>query len=255
MISIKEVTKQTGVTVRTLRHYDQIGLLKPAGKTDGSHRLYGEKELKKLQEIQFMKSLGFSLKNIGEMLANEDHDWFSGLQRQLNYIIREKEKLEQMEKMVTGLMNQLTLEGKVDVLHIQQLIHFSRQNKFRREAFLQEQFKEEKQKLFDLLPNVNSSDPDTLEWIALLAQIKKHMTKGVESVEVQRIMRRIMENDEELFAGNEALSNAFFWEVRKSQEKSEAAGLYPIEQEVLDFIKEAADVYLNKEAENEGGGN
>ncbi|WP_071394870.1 MerR family transcriptional regulator [Bacillus tuaregi] len=252
MISIKEVTKQTGLTVRTLRHYDHIGLLLPAGKTDGGHRLYGEKELKKLQEIQFLKSLGFSLKEIAEMLANEKHDWFSGLQSQLNYIIREKEKLEQMEKMVTGLMNQFTLEGKVDMQQIQQLIHFSQQNKFMREEFLQQQFKEDKKKLFDLLPNVNSSDPDTLEWVALLAQIKKHMAKGIESVEVQRIIRRLLEKDQELFAGNEELSNAF-WEVRKSQEKSEMTGLYPIEQEVLEFVEAATDYFFKKEAERMGG--
>src|SRR5699024_6346356 len=57
LISIKEVTKQTGITVRTLRYYDQIGLLHPAGKTEGGHRLYGKKELAKLQEIQFLKTL------------------------------------------------------------------------------------------------------------------------------------------------------------------------------------------------------
>lgn len=254
MISIKEVTKQTGVTVRTLRHYDQIGLLIPAGKTDGGHRLYGEKELKKLQEIQFLKSLGFSLKEIEEMLGNEEHDWFSRLQRQLNYLIKEKQKLEQIEKMVKGVMNQFTLEGKVDMHHIQQLIHFSQQNKFKREEFLQQQFKEDKEKLFDLLPNVNSGDPDTLEWVALLAQIKKHMPKGIEAIEVQRIIRRILEKDQELFAGNEELSNAF-WEVRKSKETSETAGLYPIEQEVLEFVADATDFYLIKEAEHARGEN
>lgn len=252
MISIKEVTKQTGVTVRTMRHYDQIGLLTPAGKTEGGHRLYGEKELKKLQEIQFLKSLGFSLKKIEEMTGNVDHDWYSGLQRQLNYIIQEKEKLTEMEQMVKGVMNQFTLEGKVDMQHIQQLIHFSQQNKFKREEFLQQQFKEDKEKLFDLLPNVNSGDPDTLEWVALLAQIKKQMAKGIEAVEVQRIIRRILEKDQELFAGNEELSNAF-WEVRKSQEKSQAAGLYPIEQGVLEFVEKATEYYLTKEAENLGG--
>ncbi|MBU9724280.1 MULTISPECIES: MerR family transcriptional regulator [Bacillaceae] len=252
MISIKEVTKQTGVTVRTLRHYHQIGLLIPAGKTDGGHRLYGESELKKLQEIQFLKSLGFTLKEIDTMLVDEDHDWFSRLQGQLKYIIREKEKLDQMEKLITGLMNEFALEGKVDIHHIQQLTHFSQQNKFKRKEFLQQQFTEGKEKINELLPNINSGDPDTLEWVALLAQIKKHMAKGVDAIEVQRIIRRILEKDQELFEGNDELSNAF-WEVRKSQEKSQSAGLYPIEQEVLDFLEQATEFFLKNEARNIGG--
>ena len=72
LISIKEVTKQTGITVRTLRYYDQIGLLPPAGKTEGGHRLYGELELQKLQEIQFLKTLGFSLQEIKDMLSGKN---------------------------------------------------------------------------------------------------------------------------------------------------------------------------------------
>jgi len=83
LISIKKVTKQTGITVRTLRYYDQIGLLPPAGKTEGGHRLYGEKEIKKLQDIQFLKTLGFNLQDIKEMLSNNSRDWFNSLQNQL----------------------------------------------------------------------------------------------------------------------------------------------------------------------------
>src|SRR5699024_12117631 len=71
LITTQTVTKKTGVTVRALRHYDHIGLLLPAGKTAGGHRLYGEEELTKLQEIQFLKTLGFSLQEIKDMLADE----------------------------------------------------------------------------------------------------------------------------------------------------------------------------------------
>lgn len=89
MLSIKEVTKQTGVTVRTLRYYDEIELLLPAGKTEGGHRLYGEKELIKLQEIQFLKSLGFSLKENKQLLTDDNSDWATSFKRQLYYISTE----------------------------------------------------------------------------------------------------------------------------------------------------------------------
>ncbi|MHC2831901.1 DNA-binding transcriptional MerR regulator [Bacillus sp. F9_6S_D1_P_5] len=53
MIHINKVGELTGVTVRTLRYYDKIGLLKPASKTEGGHRLYTNEEIKKLQQVQF----------------------------------------------------------------------------------------------------------------------------------------------------------------------------------------------------------
>ena len=57
-ISISRILLKTGITVRTLRYYDSIGLLNPASKTDGGHRLYVQEDMKKLQQIQFLKAWG-----------------------------------------------------------------------------------------------------------------------------------------------------------------------------------------------------
>lgn len=64
MIHINKVGELTGVTVRTLRYYDKIGLLKPASKTEGGHRLYTNEEIKKLQQVQFLKKLDFRCKRL-----------------------------------------------------------------------------------------------------------------------------------------------------------------------------------------------
>ena len=53
MLTIHNVSKQTGISVRTLRYYEEIGLLLPIAKTEGGHRIYGENELKMLQQIVF----------------------------------------------------------------------------------------------------------------------------------------------------------------------------------------------------------
>ncbi|ADU29184.1 MerR family transcriptional regulator [Evansella cellulosilytica] len=243
MISIKEVAKQTGVTVRTLRHYDHIGLLKPLGKTEGGHRLYGEDEMKKLQGIQFLKTLRFSLAEIKDLLDDNTHDWYMELQNQLNYCINEKQKLEQMESLIRGLMNEFTIEGKNDLSHIQQLIRMYEDNSHERERFRQERFTEKEHELLDLLPNINNGDPDTIEWVSLLAQIKKHMNKGVDSTEIQSIIRRMLEKEKETF-GNDPQFSEKLWEVRSSQEESKKAGFYPIEQEVIEFVEEATNFYL-----------
>lgn len=237
LISIKEVTKQTGITVRTMRYYDQIGLLPPADKTEGGHRLYGEKEIKKLQDIQFLKTLGFNLQDIKEMLSDDSRDWFNSLQNQLKYILNEKEKLEEIEGILRGLLNEKLVEENINLDKIQKLIQLYQQNFDKRESFLNQIFNKKESKLLDYLPNINRGDPDTLEWIALTAQLKKHMSKGASSPEIQRIIKRMHEKEIETYGDKEFIEK--LWDVRKSPQKSESAGFYPIDKEILDFIERA----------------
>ncbi|WP_077320551.1 MerR family transcriptional regulator [Virgibacillus proomii] len=68
MYTIGELSKKTGVTIRTLDYYDEIGLLNPASTTKGGHRLYGEAELLRLEQILSLKFLGFSLDKIRYIL-------------------------------------------------------------------------------------------------------------------------------------------------------------------------------------------
>ncbi|MBW8349609.1 MerR family transcriptional regulator [Bacillus sp. IITD106] len=243
MISIKEVTKKTGITVRTLRHYDHIGLLPPAGKTEGGHRMYGELELQKLQEIQFLKTLGFSLQEIRDMLSSRNWDWTECLQSQLKYVLQEKEKLSEIESTLRGLLNVMLMDGYVDLMKIQKLIQLYQKNKDKRERYRNEVFQEKEKELFHLLPNINSGDPDSLEWVALIGQLKQHKAEGPGSPRIQRIVRRMNEKMEETFGEHNDIFLNKFWDIRKSPNKSEDAGLYPIEPDLLAFLEEASNIY------------
>lgn len=68
--SVNKLARLAGVSVRTLHHYDRIGLLKPSVRTEAKYRLYGEKELIRLQQILFYKELDFSLEEILHILEN-----------------------------------------------------------------------------------------------------------------------------------------------------------------------------------------
>lgn len=250
MISIKEVTKKTGITVRTLRYYDNIGLLPAAGKTEGGHRLYGELELQKLQEIQFLKTLGFSLQEIKDMLSQRNWDWSECLRNQLKYILQEKEKLMEIESTLRGLLNVMTIDGHVDLIHIQKLIQLYQKNKDKRKIYQNQMF-QENIKLLDLLPNINRTDPDSLEWISLLGQLKQHKEKGAGSPRIQRIIRRIFEKKEETFGENNDDFLDKLWEIRKSPEKSQKIGFYPIEPDILRFLEKASEIYLKNLNSNE----
>ena len=61
---VGELAKRTGLSVRTLHHYDEIGLLSPSGRTETGHRLYSNEDVLRLQQIRSLKALGFSLEEV-----------------------------------------------------------------------------------------------------------------------------------------------------------------------------------------------
>ena len=73
-IKIGELARRTGLTIRTLRHYDDLGLLKPSGRTGAAYRLYSPVDLTRLLHIQSLKTLGLSLPEIGRALDDPAHD-------------------------------------------------------------------------------------------------------------------------------------------------------------------------------------
>lgn len=69
---VGELARRTGVTVRTLHHYDEVGLLRPSGRTPAGHRLYGPAEVRRLQQIVSLRRLGLSLDEIASLLGGGD---------------------------------------------------------------------------------------------------------------------------------------------------------------------------------------
>src|SRR4051812_25929779 len=73
--------RRAGVTVRTLHHYDRLGLLKPSGRTVAGYRVYTDRDLARLEQVVALKFVGFSLKEIGHVL-NRDGDLLTALRTQ-----------------------------------------------------------------------------------------------------------------------------------------------------------------------------
>lgn len=96
MKTVGEISKMTGISVRTLHHYDEIGLLKPARVTDAGYRLYDDDALERLQHILMFRELQFSLKEIGEMLDAPDFDTRQALETQIRLLEMQREHLEHL---------------------------------------------------------------------------------------------------------------------------------------------------------------
>lgn len=93
MYHIKEAARLSGVSVKTLHHYDKIGLLVPE-KSENGYRIYSQEDLERLQVILYYKYLGFSLDKIAALLAEERSNLLSHLTKQLAYLIQEREYLD-----------------------------------------------------------------------------------------------------------------------------------------------------------------
>jgi DNA-binding transcriptional MerR regulator len=83
MLKVGELAALAGLTVRTLHHYDSIGLLQPSARSDAGYRLYDRNDVARLQQIQALRAFGMSLADIGLALDNPDHSPLTTIDRQL----------------------------------------------------------------------------------------------------------------------------------------------------------------------------
>ncbi|WP_459501826.1 MerR family transcriptional regulator [Bacillus sp. C1] len=248
MISIQELTKETGVTVRTLRYYDQIDLLRPSGKTEGGHRLYNETDVIRLQQILFLKEMGFSLKEIMNMLVTDEFSLKESLEKQLKFVQEEQRKFNRMERILQAVVYSAELEGELDWKIMFELIQLSKQSPRIREMFQKQTFSGEEQKLLHNLPNMSEEDKNVQEWVDLLKQLRSFMQEGKSAShdEVQGATKRLMAKCIEMANGDEAFLEKL-WEVRKSKEDSQKMNMYPIEDELLAYMDEAFRIYDERE--------
>lgn len=98
--TVNEVAKTAKVSVRTLHHYDAVGLLSPAQRSEAGYRLYDDKDLERLQQILFFKELGFSLDDIGRIMLDPVFDRRNALQAQRTLLA---EKARRTEAMLTAI--------------------------------------------------------------------------------------------------------------------------------------------------------
>jgi len=99
-LKVGELAERTGLTVRTLHHYDEIGLLSPARRSSAGHRLYDTREIARLQRIRSLQRLGFSLQQVATLLDREE---FAALQVVTMHLQQARDQLERQQLLVDRL--------------------------------------------------------------------------------------------------------------------------------------------------------
>ncbi|GLW06908.1 HTH-type transcriptional activator TipA [Microtetraspora sp. NBRC 13810] len=109
-IAVGEVSRLAGVTVRTLHHYDDIGLVRPSERTRSGYRSYTEPDVERLQQVLFYRELGFPLEEIAAILADPGADRMTHLRRQRELLRERIGRLEAMAAAVERAMEAYTMD-------------------------------------------------------------------------------------------------------------------------------------------------
>jgi DNA-binding transcriptional MerR regulator len=139
-LTVKQLAAVSGVTVRALHHYDEIGLLKPASVGANGYRYYGRAELLRLQRILFHRELGVPLNEIGELLALEGDD-------QVGVLLRQREKLAAEGARLSVLIDTIdrtiaSIKGETGMSNADLYRGFSAEKQAEYEAWLIERYGE-----------------------------------------------------------------------------------------------------------------
>lgn len=190
MRTVKEISNITGISVRTLHYYDEIGLLKPTDKSDAGYRLYDDKALERLQQILFFREFDIPLKEIKAVMDNPALD--------RNHILRVQRKMltakmEHMEHLVASIDTILKGDNRMD---------FAIFNKTEIEGMFQA--------MIDHMPE--ELKKTAVDEFGGLEQWQEHYVKAVSSEDMQKRYQKMVEwfggKDEYLAAVKNPVSKA-----------------------------------------------
>jgi DNA-binding transcriptional MerR regulator len=197
---VGDLAKLTGLTIRTLHHYDEIGLLHPMFRTDAGHRLYAEDDIVKLQQIMSLKELDFSLDEIKEFFENPEYNPKEILEMQIERLNQEIKMKEELKKQLQELWEVFHSLKKPN---LNQFVNSIELIKNQKEYFTKEQINGLK-KQYDKLNNIEA-DKFADSWSQLNSLLQAEMEKGtsVDNPRVVELARRWKEGMD-FFTGGDA---------------------------------------------------
>ena len=194
MMTVNEVSKISGVSIRALHHYDHIGLLPATKVTDAGYRLYDDTALERLQHILLFKELEFSLKDIKEILDSPGFDRSKALEQQIHLLELRKEHLQNLIDLARGIkaigVKKMSFEAfdtkKIDEYAAQAKASWGKTDAYKEfEQKAAGRTKEEDQKLgiemmdiFREFGEIREHKPDSTEAIALAKKLQEFITNN-----------------------------------------------------------------------------
>ena len=193
MMTVHEVSKISGVSIRALHHYDRIGLLTATEVTQAGYRLYDEAALERLQHILLFKALEFSLKDIKEILDSPDFNRSKALEQQIHLLEMRKEHLQNLIDLARGIkaigVKHMSFEAfdtrKIDEYAAQAKASWGTTDAYKeyeqkaagRTKETQQKLNVEMMSIFAEFGKIKELSPESEEAIALAKKLQDHITE------------------------------------------------------------------------------
>jgi DNA-binding transcriptional MerR regulator len=190
---VGELATLAGVSVRTLHHYDRIGLVHPSAYSEGGHRLYSEQDLLRLQQVLTLRYLGFSLEQIEELLDRPDFHLVGSMQIQRNVLRDRIAELERIEATLGELVETRLASGRWDWALVARASAAVGEGLGNRGAEMQQYYTPEQMKQFEELgKQIPPEEIRAIEegWTALLAEVRANHGLDPSSPKAQELTDR-----------------------------------------------------------------
>ncbi len=180
---IKEFSALTKVSVPTLHHYDEIGLLKPSVRLPNGYRLYSEGDLLKLERIVALKFFGFSLQKI-KVLVGNDEEALNHLKFQIKFLDEQIKQLHQAQQMAQMIVNEIDMSKTIDWNQVASLIKVYQMTKELKNTWAGEVYTEKELQQFaqldqDIKKRYTAEQKKAFQalWADLIAQAEANLDK------------------------------------------------------------------------------
>lgn len=245
--TIKEFSKITGVTVRTLQYYDDENILNPHHKSESGYRFYSSEDLQIIQRISVLKYVGFNLKQIKSILEDNQLDWLSSLNLQARIIQDNIVKLNQSLVLIKEAVNLYSKNNEIEWQSIAKILEaFKMTHSNIVKEWAERNFSVDEVNFFAEMNFQERKIEKEKLWIELFAEAKSLMSKDPASQEVQSLAKRWIDSAGTQYANKPELGTKM-WELMKSGDIP--AGLIPgYEQDIVLFMNQAIGImFSNKQ--------
>jgi MerR family transcriptional regulator, thiopeptide resistance regulator len=234
---VGELAKRTGVSVRALHHYDEIGLLSPSHRSESGYRLYTETDVLRLQQIRSLRTLGFSLDAAAEFLNRPDVTPDRVLRL---HIGRLKEQIELQRSLVDRLERVAERWGSDERVPTEEFLQIIEETTMYEKYYSPEQMAELRQRGEQL--GADHLREVEAEWPRLMAEVQAEMDKGTDPADerMQQLARRWRELLQEFTGGNPGITKSLgrLWQEETTVHGVDAAPM----QKLMGYVRKAWEV-------------
>ncbi|MGH9937407.1 MAG: MerR family transcriptional regulator [Blastocatellia bacterium] len=201
-----EFARLTGVTVRTLHHYDRLGLLKPSGHTEAGYRLYGERDFARLQQIVTLKFIGFPLNQIKNVLDRDSAPLTSALRLQRNILAEKRRQLDLAIAAIEQVECALASNGEPDWESFASIIEVV--NMQNNTEWVKKYYTEEQLQSLAARWSPESQEKVSRDWAQLIKEVEASLGEDPASEKVQALASRWAELIEAFTGGDPGIGQS-----------------------------------------------